>query len=51
MTLVGTVFLVAAILIAWLLGALLVGLAVGRILGETQPRPFRHARGDYDTAA
>ncbi len=51
MTLVGTVFLVAAILIAWLLGALLVGLAVGRILGVTQPGPYRRVRGDYGTAA
>jgi hypothetical protein len=44
------VALVAAILLVWFLGALVVGLAVGRILGAS-PRAPRRSRSEYDRAA
>ncbi|WP_210506497.1 hypothetical protein [Naasia sp. SYSU D00057] len=49
MTFLGTIALIAAILVVWFLGALVVGLAVGRMLKAMGYRaPFRR---DFDRAA
>ncbi len=48
-TFLGTIALIAAILVVWFLGALVVGLAVGRMLKAMGYRaPFRR---DFDRAA